>query len=788
MDGGDNIATQFRFQGNSTLKISKDGLLLLNKNGDSSRVSFKEHDISFKKPNYFDYRINIERVKGGKLQNKRSPKKAKPKETTQDSRRGQIYENYTIKKPDKTPTGALQWQTNEKIKSTAKSGRLKDDKPLFSSSDSANPRLHEHDSPLIYTHEKSAQNEKLKPTDNNGRLKDDKPVFSSSEPATTRLHEQDSPLIHTREKSARFEQEQTGNAFNRSGPDDKGYYHYSYKKAENGSTGAHNELGGRNDKLDHTKPNSKNNNQGFSPDGTPEKKGWYDRRYEKKHNKYQSRIEEAELGITRRGLKFSPHFELDGTQWRLKWKVQTQAQKKFLSKKKVLRRRTGDNTRLQFHQTVNQLNTDENTGVEATNKIWNSGEKFLRKSWREIGAARRRHYNKPWRMLDKYTQKITSLDSKHTRHEIQKKFIKKLYKKMQTAKHAVEDNARKFAVQGARYLAKVIFANKTLLAGVLGILAITSFLSVGMTSCMQLMFNTTAMIMSTYPAEDPHISDSDLYVTQQEMELKEKIDTIEEQPEWSHIDEFDIKADTSEITHNPFEYAAYLAVMFEDYQFGTEIISELNSIHNARYDLKIEEEIEIRYDDNDNEYEYFILHVTLTAEPFLGIAEQRMGASTEGAVKLEWFGDLMESGGGHQTYANPSDVDWRGMVTSPFGYRILDNVANGEPHLHGGMDIGYSEGTPVRAAISGVVTSVVYGNYDFGDYVVMQDMDNFSQVKYAHNSAIYVSPGDIVVAGETIVSAVGATGNVTGPHLHIEIKENGQLLNPFNLISFMPRI
>lgn len=54
---------------------------------------------------------------------------------------------------------------------------------------------------------------------------------------------------------------------------------------------------------------------------------------------------------------------------------------------------------------------------------------------------------------------------------------------------------------------------------------------------------------------------------------------------------------------------------------------------------------------------------------------------------------------------------------------------------------------------------------------------------YAHCNKIYVSKGDKIVQGQEIAE-VGATGNVTGPHLHFEIKRNGSLVNPDYIIEF----
>ena len=85
-------------------------------------------------------------------------------------------------------------------------------------------------------------------------------------------------------------------------------------------------------------------------------------------------------------------------------------------------------------------------------------------------------------------------------------------------------------------------------------------------------------------------------------------------------------------------------------------------------------------------------------------------------------------------------------------------------------------GTPVRAALPGVVTKATYNAGGYG-YYVMIDHGNGMVTLYAHNSKLLVSVGDTVEAGDT-VSLSGSTGRSTGPHLHFEVRVNGQRVNP----------
>lgn len=112
-----------------------------------------------------------------------------------------------------------------------------------------------------------------------------------------------------------------------------------------------------------------------------------------------------------------------------------------------------------------------------------------------------------------------------------------------------------------------------------------------------------------------------------------------------------------------------------------------------------------------------------------------------------------------------------GTITSKYGQRSSG--------FHTGLDIATSTGIPIYASASGTVKfSGKKGGYG---YLVIIDHGNGYQTYYAHCSALYVSAGQSVSKGQNI-SAVGSTGNSSGPHVHFEIRYNGNTLNPQNYI------
>jgi murein DD-endopeptidase MepM/ murein hydrolase activator NlpD len=127
--------------------------------------------------------------------------------------------------------------------------------------------------------------------------------------------------------------------------------------------------------------------------------------------------------------------------------------------------------------------------------------------------------------------------------------------------------------------------------------------------------------------------------------------------------------------------------------------------------------------------------------------------------------------------ATPSTKPTKGWYTSYFGYRL--SPYTDKPMMHEGLDIAAAPGSPVFAPADGVIT---FAGYDAGyGKLVIIDHGYGVETRYGHNSEIYVTVGEKVRHGERI-SAVGSTGRSTGPHLHYEVRVNGQPIDPINYI------
>jgi murein DD-endopeptidase MepM/ murein hydrolase activator NlpD len=170
--------------------------------------------------------------------------------------------------------------------------------------------------------------------------------------------------------------------------------------------------------------------------------------------------------------------------------------------------------------------------------------------------------------------------------------------------------------------------------------------------------------------------------------------------------------------------------------------------------------------------------------------QQRQDAEAEkarldglvGQLQAQYDAQAQGAGGGSGRFSWPE----RGPITQMFG--CTDFLA--EPydpscpthHFHTGLDIGCSFGTPIAAADAGIVSYVNHGwGGGYGNFVMITHGNGYTTL-YAHLSSIAVSTGEAVGRGE-VIGAEGSTGFSTGPHLHFEIRLNGEYQNPLSYLA-----
>jgi murein DD-endopeptidase MepM/ murein hydrolase activator NlpD len=126
----------------------------------------------------------------------------------------------------------------------------------------------------------------------------------------------------------------------------------------------------------------------------------------------------------------------------------------------------------------------------------------------------------------------------------------------------------------------------------------------------------------------------------------------------------------------------------------------------------------------------------------------------------------------------PSMWPLDGRLLSPFGART--DPFSGEGAIHTGVDISATIGTPVRATADGIVAFAGWMS-GYGHLLEIEH-ENGMRTYYAHLSAFEVVPGQEVRRGE-VVALSGASGHVTAPHLHYEVRIGGTPVNPYPYLA-----
>jgi len=126
-----------------------------------------------------------------------------------------------------------------------------------------------------------------------------------------------------------------------------------------------------------------------------------------------------------------------------------------------------------------------------------------------------------------------------------------------------------------------------------------------------------------------------------------------------------------------------------------------------------------------------------------------------------------------------------GVVTQAFGPTsfVLEPPLGPYAHFHTGIDVAAPVGTPVNAAAAGIVVVVAHTAVGYGNYVIVAHGYGVLTL-YGHLLETDAYPGEVVTQGEQI-GREGMTGWATGPHVHFEVRINGQFVNP---ARFLPAL
>lgn len=120
------------------------------------------------------------------------------------------------------------------------------------------------------------------------------------------------------------------------------------------------------------------------------------------------------------------------------------------------------------------------------------------------------------------------------------------------------------------------------------------------------------------------------------------------------------------------------------------------------------------------------------------------------------------------------------IITSSYGIKV--HAITKEEKLHTGIDIGAPKGADIIASEDGTVVYVDdYISGGYGKFLIIEHENGFKTL-YAHCKSIVVESGDVVKQGQKIAT-VGNTGQSTGPHLHFEVHENDEPIDPMSVLS-----
>ncbi len=163
-----------------------------------------------------------------------------------------------------------------------------------------------------------------------------------------------------------------------------------------------------------------------------------------------------------------------------------------------------------------------------------------------------------------------------------------------------------------------------------------------------------------------------------------------------------------------------------------------------------------------------------TQPPYRVIARQRVllpGVNPDAKPRP----DLRQVSRQVDTWAGTAYEAWP-YGDGKFLWPAVGPISQGAHAGHVALDIAVPSGTPIKAADRGRVIMAGWNPTGYGFRVVIDHGTDYVTL-YAHLSDIYVKAGQVVSKGQ-VIGASGANGNITGPHLHFEVRDYGQLIDP----------
>ena len=205
-------------------------------------------------------------------------------------------------------------------------------------------------------------------------------------------------------------------------------------------------------------------------------------------------------------------------------------------------------------------------------------------------------------------------------------------------------------------------------------------------------------------------------------------------------------------------------------------LETLRTNQQAAYDelVKAEDELEKKAKEAGD---FYNASTNSEKEYFAKIEAAKKQAAKEEAALDAYLEELAKKNngvytGGSFSYPLPQNCN---ILTSKFGKRTYYIWGRWVTDDHRGIDIYCPSGTAVYACADGTVDIAGWGG-SYGNYVVISHGSGYTTL-YAHNTSLLVKQGQKVKRGQQIAKS-GATGNVSGPHLHLEISINGKLQDP----------